>query len=387
MAPSVLIPESLSFRQASFHKFPATEDLVPDTLNGWPMHLDNTLSWDGSTFCSEDEYTYTLTEHDKDEIRRALTFFKDLGIDGNEVKKSNFPLPALQEKLQELSLQLHDTLGFFVLRGLDPNEYSPEDNIILFLGISSYIGEKRGRQDDAGNMLMHICEAKKMTVLQEFRPARDSNTSLKFHSDLYCDILALQTRGCAAVGGNHIITPTYKIYNELMMKRPDLVEVLARSEWCFDPRSLHAKPEQRPLLFHHDGHVILNFGRNRLLGTDDPDCRRLNGIPTVSPLQMEALELVQELGEKYQLELPMQLGDLTFINNFGILHSRDAFEDSGTRVRYLVRMWIQNTALSWKLPKELESGNHATYDDAAEQIWNILPAPRVKFDVRDRFSP
>lgn len=152
-------------------------------------------------------------------------------------------------------------------------------------------------------------------------------------------------------------------------------------------RSLHAKPEQRPLLFHHDGHVILNFGRNRLLGTDDPDCRRLNGIPTVSPLQMEALELVQELGEKYQLELPMQLGDLTFINNFGILHSRDAFEDSGTRVRYLVRMWIQNTALSWKLPKELESGNHATYDDAAEQIWNILPAPRVKFDVRDRFSP
>jgi hypothetical protein len=59
----------------------------------------------------------------------------------------------LQEKLQELSLQLHDTLGFFVLRGLDPNEYSPEDNIILFLGLSSYIGEKRGRQDDAGNML------------------------------------------------------------------------------------------------------------------------------------------------------------------------------------------------------------------------------------------
>jgi hypothetical protein len=76
MAPSVLIPESLSFRQAYFHKFLATEDLVSDTLSGWPMHLDSTLSWDGSTFCSEDEYTYTLTEHDKDEIRRALTFFK-----------------------------------------------------------------------------------------------------------------------------------------------------------------------------------------------------------------------------------------------------------------------------------------------------------------------
>ena len=102
---------------------------------------------------------------------------------------------------------------------------------------------------------------------------------------------------------------------------------------------------------------------------------------------MEALELVQELGEKYQLELPMQPGDLTFINNFGILHSRDAFQDSETNIRYLVRMWIKNEVLSWALPPVLKVGNQKTYDEEAEEIWNILPAPRVKFDVRDRFSP
>lgn len=116
-------------------------------------------------------------------------------------------------------------------------------------------------------------------------------------------------------------------------------------------RSLHAKPEQRPLLFFHDGHVILNYGRNRILGNDDPVNRKLNGIPVVSQLQMEALEVIQELGEKYQLELPMQPGDLTFVNNFGVLHSRDAFQDSEKDVRYLVRMWIKNEALSWKLPQ------------------------------------
>lgn len=39
------------------------------------------------------------------------------------------------------------------MRGLNPDEYSQEDNILVFLGISSYVGEKRGKQDEAGNML------------------------------------------------------------------------------------------------------------------------------------------------------------------------------------------------------------------------------------------
>jgi hypothetical protein len=56
----------------------------------------------------------------------------------------------------------------------------------------------------------------------------------KFHSDLHCDILAFQTRGCAAVAGNHIITSPYKIYNELAMTRPDLLRVLASPEWTLD---------------------------------------------------------------------------------------------------------------------------------------------------------
>jgi len=388
MAPSALVATAIPFAQPRLQKlYFEEEESYEDIVRSWPAHLNSPLAWEGADFKSEAEYTYFLNLEEKLEIDMALDYFKSIGLDGSEISVINFPLPNLGAKLLQLTQQLHDTIGFFVLRGLNPEEYSQEDNILIFLGISSYVGEKRGRQDEAGSMLMHIREAKKMTVEQELRPARDSNASLKFHSDLFCDILALQTRGCAAVGGNHIITSTYKVYNELATTRPDLLEVLARPDWNFDPRSLHAKPEQRPLLFYHGGHAILNFGRNRILGHDDPSDRKLNGIPTVSPLQMEALELVQELGEKYQLELPMQPGDLTFINNFGILHSRDAFQDSETSIRYLVRMWIKNEAMSWRLPPILEVGNQKTYDEEAEEIWNILPAPRVKFDVRDRFSP
>jgi len=74
-------------------------------------------------------------------------------LDGSAVTASNFPLPGLGDRLLQLAIDLHDGKGFFVLRGLNPADYSPEDNIVIFLGISSYIAERRGKQDEAGNML------------------------------------------------------------------------------------------------------------------------------------------------------------------------------------------------------------------------------------------
>jgi len=65
----------------------------------------------------------------------------------------SFPLPTLQHQLRELRLEVHHGRGFCVIRGLRPKDYSPEENTILFLGLSSYIAERRGRQDQNGNML------------------------------------------------------------------------------------------------------------------------------------------------------------------------------------------------------------------------------------------
>lgn len=79
--------------------------------------------------------------------------FQGLGLYGSEVSSSNFPLPTLGEKLLRTTFDIHRGKGFAVIRGLNPAEFSPEDNAIIFLGISSYIGSRRGRQDEDGNML------------------------------------------------------------------------------------------------------------------------------------------------------------------------------------------------------------------------------------------
>lgn len=94
--------------------------------------------------------------------------------------------------------ELHFGRGFFALRGLNPDRYSREDNILLFLGVSAYVGENRGKQDDKGHIFgqclpskrllvaslqinitttAHIREAKYMQEGQAERPIRDSNVA------------------------------------------------------------------------------------------------------------------------------------------------------------------------------------------------------------------
>lgn len=139
---------------------------------GFPASLSESLAWDGSQLDSNLTNVYSLTAADAIELDAALATFKgrisltyfsftELGsntrvayeLDGDLVDNNNFPLPNLQHILNTSRNELHSGKGFFVLRGLNPSKYSVEDSTIIFLGIQSYIAERKARQDDKGNMI------------------------------------------------------------------------------------------------------------------------------------------------------------------------------------------------------------------------------------------
>ena len=64
-----------------------------------------------------------------------------------------FPLPSLKQKLAALGAVLFEGKGFFILRGLDPQGFSVEENSIISLGVSSYIHEERASQNSTGEMI------------------------------------------------------------------------------------------------------------------------------------------------------------------------------------------------------------------------------------------
>lgn len=147
---------------------------------GWPNTLQGPLVWTNTDFGdNESEYVLQLDDKDNLELLEALLHFKgeacslsalatrkngrkraslkwkplEQGFDGDQVDKDNFPLPNLGERLEKASEDVYDGRGFVIVRGLDPDTFLAEDFAVIYLGVSSYIAERRGKQDQRGSML------------------------------------------------------------------------------------------------------------------------------------------------------------------------------------------------------------------------------------------
>jgi hypothetical protein len=90
-------------------------------------------------------------EWSKDSLETDLANRFKLGP--QSVSQETFPLPKLRVKLEAVANECHNGIGFAVLRGLDPTRYTALENVLLYLGVTSYIAEKRGCQDSSGNMI------------------------------------------------------------------------------------------------------------------------------------------------------------------------------------------------------------------------------------------
>lgn len=129
--------------------------------------------------------------------------------------------------------------GFFVLRGLKPDNYSIEDNIIIYTGVSSYIGSVRGRQDSKivdgvkqSSMLNHIKDLSQTSVAGNIGAPAYTTDKQVYHTDAG-DIVSLFCLSPAAQGGESKLASSWRVYNELARTRPDLIRTLSE-DWVFD---------------------------------------------------------------------------------------------------------------------------------------------------------
>ncbi|KAF7553287.1 hypothetical protein G7046_g7148 [Stylonectria norvegica] len=352
---------------------------APDLPSGFPRVLNSPLAWYGAQFVDQTEYIHTLDESDLQEAENALQHFKALGLDGDLVSRVTFPLPTLGPRLDRIRRDVHDGKGFAVVRGLDPRKYSVEDLSVLHLGIQSYIANLHGRQDKKGNMMVHIVADASSELKAGHH--RHSTSSISFHNEEAGDLISWLTRSTAAAGGKCIIASAYTVYEVLLASRPDMIRTLARSDWPFSMPTFHCKP----ILYFHEGKLIMNFGgRVMLLGNATHP--RPKHLPSLTPRQIEALDAIETIARATELEISTQAGDIHFINNLAILHRREGFTNGEVPQdrRHLVRMRLRDDELGWAIPAELRQEWSATFEQGKTRVWHLEPMPEGFFPLRSQ---
>ncbi|KAF3284333.1 hypothetical protein TWF970_011552 [Orbilia oligospora] len=354
---------------------------VPD---GFVSKLSGDLVWEGSSYATSEKYVRVLSAVEIEEVELAAKHFKNLALPYGLISPQTFPLGCqLATDLAGISDTLHTGRGFSVVRGLNSPKYTIEDNIIIYMGILSHITPVFGADPDK-MALGHIRDATKDAIL----PGDDRKLAvskypnfLNFHTDVGVgDILSLYTYQMPSSGGSQRLASFWRIYNELVEHKPDVLATLCHG-WPIegkDPETLLPKDLDRPLVFCEKEKIIIQLSRQVLLGTTN--LPRSAGLPPLNASQIEALAALDELCNKYSFVVEQKQGDILCVNNFGILHARDAWTDTPDHKRHILRILSKDPRHAWDKPALVadEWEKNLSYDPATLYI------PLADFDPRGK---
>lgn len=255
--PDIGYVPDFSKYQARSQKRTATETLQTGLPEGFPHRLDSDLVWDNTDITGRYNCVYELSGREVEEIECALKHFKctsslsdtnedevhnlilsitALNKDLGYIDQETFPLPTLHTALRGISNEIHNAIGFKVLRGLPVARHTREDNIIIYAGVSSHVAPIRGRQDErfegrpADVVLNHIKDMSNIvdagnTGASKIAAPAWTTEKQVFHTDAG-DIIALLCLETAAQGGESKLSSSWRVYNELAQTRPDLIRTL-----------------------------------------------------------------------------------------------------------------------------------------------------------------
>jgi hypothetical protein len=296
-----------------------------------------------------DAWTHRLSAEETTELDAAVEDALSHNRDVLDITRETFELPRLGETLALVQDKLQRGLGFMLLRGVPVDRYDTRAAATAYFGIGAHLGEAVS-QNAKGHALGHVCDLGFDPNLPLARGYQSAAT-LKFHTDP-TDLVGLMCLRIAKSGGLSKIASAGAVFNAMLERRPDLVEVLTQPLYR-DRRG--EIPEGRepwyrlPVFNLLDGHLTTNYVRSTIA-----KAQRFPEVPRLSDAQLEAFALLEEIvaDPGLYLDIEFEPGDVQFLNNHYIMHSRSGYEDypEPERRRHLLRLWLacaEGPALPW----------------------------------------
>lgn len=303
-------------------------------------------AWLGRDIRSGEEWIYRLGDDEIAEIDAALRHLQTTGRQIPDIGREHFPLERFARTLRLLQTEIEDGLGMMLIRGLPRDRYSAEEIGLLYWGIGAHFG-RAVAQNAQGDVLGHVRDMGRNTDKDMHARGYQTASLLPFHNDS-CDIVGLCCLETAERGGLSSVASSIAVYNALVRTRPDLAGVLAQP-FYMDRRGEESSGQKpyyvSPIFVRHKGRMF-----NRFNATFIESAQRFNDVPRLTALQKEAIDTVGELcrQESFRLDMKLERGDMQFVNNYAVLHSRTSYVDNAEegRKRHLLRLWLRTPAFA-----------------------------------------
>ncbi|MGI4814294.1 MAG: TauD/TfdA family dioxygenase [Janthinobacterium lividum] len=305
-------------------------------------------AWRVADMLATSRWKIHLTQEDLGAIDRALAFVKQHGLRipfGPEA----FPLGDFAARMASIRSELETGTGVMLMRGLEVARYGLDDARLIYWGLGAHLGPALA-QTPKGDLLIDVRNEGGDPYRDPTKRGYYTTQYLPFHND-QGDVVGLMCVRPAKSGGLSCICSAAAIHNEILRSRPDLLEVL------YGPFYADIRGEQppgrapfymEPRYAQFDGRFYAQHGPTYIRSA-----QRFPEVPRLTHEQNEAMDLIDMLAasDEFRLDMDFRPGDIQFLNNHLVLHSRTGFEDfdSAEARRHLLRLWVCTPGYS-KIP-------------------------------------
>jgi hypothetical protein len=309
-----------------------------------------------------DRYVFTLTDAHRAELDAALVHAEAHTDDVLDITRDEFPLPDLGPELARIERELIDGAGVVLIRGVPVDRYGKERASAIYWGVGAHLG-RPWPQNAKGHLLGDVTDQGKAADDPTSRGNEIGGIAFPFHSD-GSDLVGLFCLDAGAGGGASVVANVVSIHNDLVREAPELAAELY-APFPYDLRGENA-PDSKPWytmpIFNRCGdRLFVRYIRPYIEAS-----RRHADAPRPSDTAREAMNRVDAMcaDPTYHVSMTMKPGDMQFVNNYHVLHAREAYTDdrAAGRIRHLKRLWLETDVLAdAEKPERFRLGRTDTY--------------------------
>jgi alpha-ketoglutarate-dependent taurine dioxygenase len=259
-----------------------------------------------------------------------------------------FEMPALRDFMARASGLLDAHPGIAVLDRLPMGAIDVDDAVAVFWVLGKLLGRPVAQKWD-GTMLYDVMD-KGERYAYGVRGSY-TNVELLFHTDnafavAQPDYVALLCIRPALKGGVSRFCSIYAVHNRLLAEYPRELERLYRCV-LWDRQAEHAegaaKVTKAPVFSYHEGRLSARLNVSLVRKGYDVAGAQMDNETSDA---LAALETVADHPDLW-FELPIERGQVQFLNNRDLAHYRSEFtdDDDPARKRHLVRTWYRERGL------------------------------------------